>query len=67
LRDIPFYASFFGSYELICRYLKENSDLSDNQVYFISGGFAGQISWLASIVPDTVKSTMQTSVSRPKR
>jgi hypothetical protein len=39
-RDIPFYASFFGTYALCCEYLRANNsyDFSDTFVYFLSGG-----------------------------
>lgn len=37
-RDIPFYATFFGSYELLCRYMKKHTDLPETSIYFISGG-----------------------------
>lgn len=61
MRDIPFYASFFGSYDVICKYLKDNTTLPTTSVYFISGGIAGQIAWILSIVPDSIKSRIQTS------
>jgi len=61
MRDIPFYATFFGSYEIICRLLRANTQWSDAAVYFTAGGLAGQIGWAASIVPDTIKSQIQTS------
>lgn len=59
-RDIPFYGSFFGSYDILCRLLLK-LDLPEASVYFIAGGLAGQIGWVASIAPDTVKSRIQTS------
>lgn len=62
LRDIPFYSSFFGSYDILCRYFKQHSTLSDTTIYFISGGIAGQIGWIVSIAPDSIKSRMQTSI-----
>jgi solute carrier family 25 ornithine transporter 2/15 len=61
LRDIPFYTFFFGCYDLICESLKSNfPSLSESSVYFISGGFSGQIAWAASMPMDVVKSVMQT-------
>jgi len=65
IRDIPFYASFFGSYELLCKYFKENTKMNDATIYFTSGGLAGQIAWVASIAADTIKSQIQTSL-KPK-
>ena len=64
IRDIPFYGSFFGSYDLFCTYLKKNTKMSDTSVYFVSGGLAGQVGWVVSIAPDTIKSMIQTSESK---
>jgi len=61
MRDIPFYSSFFGTYELMCHYLKEHTTWSDSSVYIVSGGIAGQVGWVVSIVPDSIKSRIQTS------
>lgn len=58
-RDIPFYASFFGSYEVLCMLLQKYTELPDTAVYFVSGGLAGQIGWVVSIAPDSVKSQIQ--------
>ena len=63
LRDIPFYASFFGSYEAFCTLFKKNTSWSDTTIYFVSGGLAGQIAWVVSIAPDSIKSKIQTSVN----
>lgn len=38
IRDIPFYASFFGSYEIITRLMKKHTDLPDASIYFLAGG-----------------------------
>lgn len=38
LRDIPFYSSFFGSYDILCMGLKRFTSLSDTAVYFLAGG-----------------------------
>lgn len=63
-RDIFFYSSFFGSYEVLCHYMKKKfPDLPEAMVYFNAGGIAGQIAWACSIVPDSVKSRIQTSQS----
>ena len=43
LRDIPFYATFFGFYEFSCRYLRATTKWNDTSVYFVSGGLAGQV------------------------
>lgn len=63
LRDIPFYATFFGSYEAFCTLFKKNTNWSDTTIYFVSGGLAGQIAWIVSIAPDSIKSKIQTSVA----
>ena len=61
LRDIPFYASFFGVYDTFVYLLKDKfPTMSEPVVYATAGGFAGQIAWVCSIVPDTVKSIIQT-------
>jgi solute carrier family 25 (mitochondrial ornithine transporter) member 2/15 len=38
LRDIPFYSSFFGSYDILCAILKQHTDLPETSIYFVSGG-----------------------------
>lgn len=38
LRDIPFYAGFFGAYEFFCSFLKKNTSLKEEFTYFIAGG-----------------------------
>jgi len=60
LRDVPFYATFFGSYALLGRALRQHTQLTDSAIYFLSGGLAGQLGWIVSIVPDTIKSRIQT-------
>ena len=62
-RDIMFYGSFFGSYEVLCAGLKKYTDMPDAAVYGTAGGLAGQIAWACSIIPDSVKSHIQTSPS----
>jgi Mitochondrial carrier protein len=39
VRDIPFYASFFGSYDIICKVLKKSTDWNDTSIYFVAGGY----------------------------
>ena len=39
MRDIPFYATFFGTYEVSCRYLRKYTKWEDTAVYFVSGGY----------------------------
>ncbi len=38
LRDIPFGAAFFGSYEVLCQVFKKHTKWSDSTVFFMSGG-----------------------------
>jgi len=61
IRDIPFYGSFFGTYDVMCRVLKDRTNWSDASVYFTAGGIAGQVGWVVSIAPDVIKSRIQTS------
>lgn len=63
LRDVPFYAAFFGTYDILCALFKKYTSLSDTAVYFVSGGIAGQVGWAVSIAPDTIKSRIQVSDS----
>lgn len=60
-RDIPFYATFFGSYDSLCCILQTHTSMSEPVVYATAGGLAGQIAWACSIVPDAVKSVIQTA------
>jgi hypothetical protein len=62
-----FYLSFFGSYNVLCRELKKLDVLSDPVVYFISGGFAGQIAWGITLPLDTIKTRIQVEHSNPPR
>lgn len=38
LRDIPFGAAFFGSYEIMCQLFHKYTSLPDGTIYFMSGG-----------------------------
>lgn len=38
IRDIPFYSTFFGSYEILCQVLKRSTNWDDSAIYFLSGG-----------------------------
>ena len=37
-RDIIFYSSFFGSYDVMVDYMKRKTNLSDSVIYFTAGG-----------------------------
>lgn len=60
-RDIPFYAFFFGTYDFSCKMFKKHTSLPDTTAFFISGGLAGQMAWVASLPMDTIKSVIQTA------
>lgn len=61
LRDIPFYAFFFGCYDVSCKMFKKHTSVSDATSFFVSGGLAGQAAWVASMPMDTIKSVIQTT------
>ena len=62
IRDIPFYTTFFGCYDSIGRFIKNQyPTLPEPLVYAFAGGFAGQAAWICSIIPDAIKSTIQTA------
>jgi len=65
LRDVPFYAVFFGVYQNVCSFIRANTTWTESVVYATAGGLAGQLAWVSSIVPDAVKSTIQTA-THPK-
>ncbi|GAB5029414.1 mitochondrial ornithine transporter 1-like isoform x1 [Nannochloropsis oceanica] len=65
-RDIPFYAFFFGTYELSLRTLKIYTSVPQEAAYLIAGGLAGVAGWAAVMPIDMAKSIIQTS-SNPKR
>ena len=45
MRDAPFYAVFFGSYEIF-KFTLHNMGVENRDVnYFMSGGFAGMVGW----------------------
>lgn len=61
MRDAPFYAVFFGGYELNCYLFKTycSSFMSDQLIYFMSGGFAGMMGWTAAMPFDVPKTNVQ--------
>ena len=61
LRDVPFFACFFGVYELLCPIFTRHMKLPDDVAYFVAGGLAGQCAWIASLPFDAVKSVVQTN------
>lgn len=60
MRDGPFYAFFFGSYDLLCYLFKVNvPSMPDELRYFMSGGFAGMLGWAAAMPFDVPKTNVQ--------
>lgn len=60
MRDAPFYAFFFGSYELSCYiFRKYVPSMPDELNYFISGGLAGMLGWTAAMPFDVPKTNVQ--------
>jgi len=60
MRDVPFYAAFFGCYELNCYLFRTYvPSMPDSLNYFLSGGFAGMIGWTAVIAFDVPKTNVQ--------
>jgi len=62
MRDAPFYAFFFGSYDLLCYLFRTNvPSMPDELNYFLSGGFAGMLGWTAAMPFDVPKTNVQAS------
>ena len=62
MRDGPFYAFFFGSYDLLCYLFRTNVPSMPNELnYFLSGGFAGMLGWAAAMPFDVPKTNVQAS------
>lgn len=64
LRDVPCSGAYFAAYEFLQHSLtpegKSRSDLSIGRTLF-AGGMAGIANWVVAIVPDTLKSRLQTA------
>jgi solute carrier family 25 ornithine transporter 2/15 len=62
MRDGPFYAFFFGSYDLLCYVFRTNvPSMPDELNFFLSGGFAGMLGWAAAMPFDVPKTNVQAS------
>ena len=60
MRDGPFYAVFFGGYELFCYSFRQLiPSIPDEVNYFLSGGFAGMLSWTVAMPFDVPKTNVQ--------
>lgn len=61
-RDIPFYASFFGTYEIIVDKGKSMPyKVPLEALYLFAGGMAGVVGWAVCMPMDSAKSIIQTS------
>lgn len=62
MRDMPFYAFFFGTYELNCYLFRTYvPSMPEELNYFMSGGFAGMLGWVAAMPFDVPKTNVQAS------
>lgn len=60
MRDAPFYAVFFGGYEMNCYLFRTYvPSIPDELNYFLSGGFAGMIGWTVAMPFDVPKTNVQ--------
>uniref|UniRef100_A0A7S2IAM9 Mitochondrial carrier protein n=2 Tax=Helicotheca tamesis TaxID=374047 RepID=A0A7S2IAM9_9STRA len=60
MRDGPFYAFFFGSYEMSCYLFRTYvPSMPDELNYFLSGGLAGMLGWTAAMPFDVPKTNVQ--------
>jgi len=60
MRDGPFYAVFFGGYELSCYAIRETfPSVPEDLNYFVSGGLAGMLGWLCAMPFDVPKTNVQ--------
>lgn len=61
-RDVPFYASFFGTYETVVDHGKALPyEIPLEVLYFMAGGMAGVVGWAVVMPIDSVKSIIQTA------
>lgn len=60
MRDGPFYAIFFGGYELFCYMFRTSvPQMPDEVNYFLSGGLAGILGWTVAMPFDVPKTNVQ--------
>ena len=66
-RNIPGSATYFGSYEMITRGLRdENTTTLPPHLVLTAGGIAGVVFWMVIYPLDVVKSVTQTQPSDPR-
>ncbi|GMH86203.1 hypothetical protein TrVE_jg5553 [Triparma verrucosa] len=62
MRDGPFYAVFFGSYEIFKYAIHHLSpSLPEDVNFFLSGGFAGMVGWAVAMPFDVPKTLVQSN------
>jgi len=60
MRDGPFYAVFFGGYELLCYSFRTHvPSMPEELNFFISGGLAGMLGWTVAMPFDVPKTNVQ--------
>ena len=60
MRDGPFYAVFFGGYELNCYLFRTYAPWMPEELnFFLSGGFAGMFGWAVAMPFDVPKTNVQ--------
>jgi len=60
MRDAPFYAVFFGGYELNCYLFRTYvPSMPEELNFFLSGGFAGMLGWTVAMPFDVPKTNVQ--------
>eukprot|EP00557_Chaetoceros_sp_GSL56_P010047 CAMPEP_0176479314 /NCGR_PEP_ID=MMETSP0200_2-20121128/1673_1 /TAXON_ID=947934 /ORGANISM="Chaetoceros sp., Strain GSL56" /LENGTH=298 /DNA_ID=CAMNT_0017875349 /DNA_START=125 /DNA_END=1018 /DNA_ORIENTATION=- len=60
MRDGPFYAVFFGGYELFCYTFRTHvPQMPQEMNYFLSGGLAGMLGWTVAMPFDVPKTNIQ--------
>lgn len=65
MRDAPFYAVFFGGYELNCYLFRTYVPFMPEELsFFLSGGFAGMLGWIMAMPFDVPKTNVSFCESR---
>ena len=61
MRDAPFYAVFFGSYEIskFGLFALSSGSIPEDVNYFLSGGIAGMVGWFVAMPFDVPKTILQ--------
>lgn len=59
MREIPGFATYFGSYEYLLRNFSQGEDEPSAAAILMAGGLAGTLSWVLTYPLDVVKSRLQ--------